>query len=622
MAFVNEEPRKFNFTNEKELNNICPGYYLPITEYKPLRQNHVPFESSSLKLLASTNCNPGPGSYDIDKSSKNFTQRKMAEKILEIQKLDSFSHRHEHSNDNNSRVSEYNQANIKVKHNYEKLGFSIKEKRFKVNPEFISSETKSMVKIKENNKSNGNKKNRKPDNKIKGPLSAYINKIPSIPKRSSCGFIINEPNDYIQRDNPDKYIYFSGINGDTVGPGSYNLDIPEEWHCTGTNWSKMTAPRLNKVVKHTSNYFFDEPIVNNNINLHDYSNIDTLQQKSALNISKIALKHNLKIFPKRNRIISKSKNNNISHSGPGPGYYYNIKNHSSFQQLNQYEGPIIFGSKKERFNKSSLDHDYSSFSPGPATYFNKRKREMSSIISNRKKLKQKTKEPFNSNSSRFDATTKSSSSLPGPGTYDTQSSITNKNFSKTSTAFYAHQARFIETIQEIEYKKKIPGPGSYINPLPIMNRTVNSSESNDKFINSKRNKWQHCKRMNSSYRSIVLKKDIGPSVGDYNGDYSLSIEYNNIKKCINTTTEVAFNSSCPKKKNEIGQQNSIGPGSYLNNYYIDYHQRLVPFNYSTSRMLIMKKSKSTTNMIDHYNNDDENNNSSFLKKITYNVKYL
>ena len=39
------------------------------------------------------------------------------------------------------------------------------------------------------------------------------------------------------------YKTFSGEKGDTVGPGSYEIEKPNNWHKTGTEWSKLKVQR-------------------------------------------------------------------------------------------------------------------------------------------------------------------------------------------------------------------------------------------------------------------------------------------------------------------------------------------------------------------------------------------
>ena len=76
------------------------------------------------------------------------------------------------------------------------------------------------------------------------------------------------------------YKTFTGEKGDTVGPGSYEIEKPSNWRKTGTEWSKLKVERdFNKKAKTPRNSSkcltstnFSENGNTNNINITNTKN--------------------------------------------------------------------------------------------------------------------------------------------------------------------------------------------------------------------------------------------------------------------------------------------------------------------------------------------------------------
>ena len=131
MAFVFETERSKLFTQNKTTQDIGPGQYLPLTEFKFQNPEIVPFGVSTFrKFPEKPTPYPGPGSYyhDVDKE-KN-------EKILK-NTLNNYIAKEDEINISKKGIAtfepergEQERAIKRCKDNYEILGFNSKVKRF------------------------------------------------------------------------------------------------------------------------------------------------------------------------------------------------------------------------------------------------------------------------------------------------------------------------------------------------------------------------------------------------------------------------------------------------------------------------------------------------------------
>ena len=247
-------------------------------------------------------------------------------------------------------------------------------------------------------------------------------RIASIPSKFSTGYQIEKDSGKVVR-NPIKTYFkiFSGEKNDAVGPGSYEINLPEIWRKTGTCWSKYLCEKeplkkrpksgndlnANNLINHNkldkcyikiakkkiNNIKNDNK--NNNINIRNFFNQQILF-RSPIAHNKIILSDEIK----KDKLPIFIPVNDV----PGPGYYYdeeknentnknNKNNFANMKKINRFE---------ENFIKINLDDKEGL---GPGTYFN----DILNLYndpqkSNNKKTlsKQKTKSaPFLCKSKRF-----------------------------------------------------------------------------------------------------------------------------------------------------------------------------------------------------------------------------
>ena len=311
MAFVYETERSKLFNQNKATQDIGPGQYLPLTEFKFQNPQIVPFGVSTGRIFPEKPSSyPGPGSYyhDIDKE-KN-------EKIIK-NSLKNYIAKEEEINISKNGVvnfepekGEQERAIKRCKDNYEILGFSSKVKRFKnkdrkktpgpgtysdknykeakllekkcydnkaiifkinydrnnvyqVDKNEVSSlnfnknvfpekDEKDMKKKKKNSKKEIKKRLEEERNKTSNEVKYRVS---SIPSKNNKGYIIEESTGkLVRKKNPESFKIFSGDKDDAVGPGSYEIIFPEDWKKTGTSWSKYKWEKEPKKVRPKSSY--------------------------------------------------------------------------------------------------------------------------------------------------------------------------------------------------------------------------------------------------------------------------------------------------------------------------------------------------------------------------------
>ena len=253
-------------------------------------------------------------------------------------------------------------------------------------------------------------------------------RISSIPSKFSSGYEIEKESGKIVRKPIKTYFkIFSGEKNDAVGPGSYEINLPEIWRKTGTCWSKYLCPKeplkerpksgndlnLNNLINHNKldkkyikiakkkikmdkngdkNNYINNNIPNNIFRIYS-SQHTMLKDPSVHNIHSISeefIKDKLPIFIRVNDV-------------PGPGYYYdeekkiyNIKNNkNNFANINKYN----------RFEENFIKVNEDKGGLGPGTYFN----DILHLFNNPNQkdtkktlIKQKTKSaPFLCKSKRF-----------------------------------------------------------------------------------------------------------------------------------------------------------------------------------------------------------------------------
>ncbi len=373
MAFVYETERNLDFNKNYEENELGPGQYLPITDEKEIKENIIPFLSSEEKLKYKQNDNPGPGTYYRDITKEEDIKRKENKKMEIINKIDEIKTSNKILSPDDPETKKEFQAEKRIKKNYEKYGFSVKEKRFKTNENFIpgpgsffnnkfeEEEKKTYEKIK-NDKNKIKKNERKKKFKIEN--SQY--NIDSIPQRISFGYETNKDGKIVKKDNPQKYKIFSGVEGvDTVGPGTYDIDLPEYWKKKGTFWSKnkdirsyqekkkirpQTSLNVNHINCTQGNFREEENKNEKNLNNNENNNFYNGKNMNFLMNKSIYKNYNngknkigdFNIIPKKEFSFVNNNNN------PGPGTYFLNDNNSNSGFFNAAKKP-----KKTPFNEKN-----------------------------------------------------------------------------------------------------------------------------------------------------------------------------------------------------------------------------------------------------------------------------
>ena len=617
MAFVYKSERQLNKIQDST-RDIGPGEYLPQTDLKLIKINKQPFLSNVKRNIIQVNDVPGPGAYYQDDTLITYLKNLQNEKIQE----------------QNDKVHLLAKGyNIELQTNVEKLGFLMKERRFKLNSDnnipgpgfyFPKISKKKYFSIK------NNENPIEINNKMEKIRRQEFSLIPTIPtKKQMFGFDIAENGDLIQKQDPDMYKTFTGEKGDTVGPGSYEIEKPNHWLKTGTEWSKFRTTRDEKGKKKENEKNMDalsmtttrytdslgktgfsvnNNTINDNMSKTVYNGNDKKESKeknvnkNIMNCRIINVKENNRKKPN----IKETFETVIKKNYPGPGYYYNQNTFSGFTTKQVPEFKQFFGSKLERFSKIKTNNPL-----GPGAYF---KTEPESFNKNTKSSQNKNSNvnekgellpykermaltmeyfaPFNLRSDRFSKSQGKKSNEPGPGQYKIRGSFSatrekNKKFYKTFTKFGSTERRFADKGNS-KWQYETPGPGSYINPdtnskIGKLTKYVNLNNMYRGHVyNPNINNINH----NNEFLFKNKKNDIVPPVGLYHPEMIYTIDYNNRKKVVesNNVEGVAFDSGISRKSLKKSQTGTnLGPGYYYREKMVKGIQKFPPFSQSSKK---------------------------------------
>lgn len=567
MAFVFKSERNLANNNELMRNELGPGQYLPQTEEKKIKVNKEPFMSGNQKISGKINDIPGPGSYYHDDVLIQYLKNVKNERISE-------------QNDKIHLIQKG--GNLELHPNSEKKGFNIKSKRFLElkdtkypGPGYYFQPKKSMDRL-----SKLREQKKFFDQKIHIQKIKEFQRIPTIPSKvQEYGFDILDNGSLVQKQNPNMYKTFSGEKGDTVGPGSYEVEKPTNWHKTGTEWSKMKVMRdfykTNKSEKNIStcltstnasengqnNTRFSFYKGNNtdtnfrdNINMNEIPEFGEENNKIRTNRSeeKNILKCRIINCRKSNRMKIKKKENFenvIKDKYPGPGYYCDPFKTSSFFFRPPPEFKQFFGSKIERFPNQN-NNSNSNLGPGVYSLSNMYKTTTGFA-------------PFSTKSKRFynSFLPKDIENKPGPGEYTLKSFTTDINKGKAKSSsnigkFGSNEKRFSELLTKWKYF--IPGPG-YYNPGAIKERKNKVTQNIFRF------RFNNIKKFIKNIKLNGGSEERAPPIGIYNPDMIFTIDYKNRKKTFeNKSEKVAFDKTYDKNKKptKIEIESNIGPGYY------------------------------------------------------------
>ena len=586
MAFVFKTERELD--KIKSSSSLGPGEYLPLTEPRKYSVCKEPFLSSTKEHSQKINDVPGPGAYYHDDTLIKYLKNIQNEKISE-------------QNDKVHLIAKG--GSVELHPNTEKIGFNSKTKRFKVWDGYDISPGPGQYFSTMSKKKDKASKLREEEffskQKIKIKKINEFQRIPTIPSKvQEFGFDVLDNGSLIQKQNPDMYKTFTGEKGDTVGPGSYEIEKPSNWRRTGTEWSKLkverdfikkaktpknsstclTSTNFSENNTYTKNSFY-VPTNNNSIKQYNLTSNETEANPNLSNKNKISqeisktknktseknvfkcrilncMRYNGKRLNKKETFESV-----INGNFPGPGYYYDPFRTSSFFFKPTPEFKQFFGSRLERFTPNNTVQN----NLGPGEYFEKSMNKTSVGFA-----------PFSSKTNRFYASfvPENKIDLPGPGEYTLKSftykpNKLKKNNVTSKAKFGSNEKRFADVINN-KWKYSIPGPGYY-----------NTDEDNKLDMNKKFTKTFYGKNIFNlinktnplkrfSFRKKITKDKI-PPIGTYNPDLIFSIDYNNKKKVFETkNSKSAFETTFNKKKkikNKVDKNNvNIGPGYY-------YHEK-------------------------------------------------
>ena len=592
MVFMSERNLDTSQT-DKQNSNLGPGEYLPQSSFKKVNAYKQPFLTGSPRSKFDVKDTPGPGAYYHDETYNNYLKNLYNEKIsIQNDKINLLT-----------KGERENLTKLCLLMNSEKKGFNIKSKRFRIvnttnsqpgpgeyfqNSKLEQFEKTKTKKLKENEAFISKK--------LSIIKSSEFQKIPTIPsKDKKFGFDILKNGTLIQKQNPDMYRTFTGEKGDTVGPGSYEIEKPNNWHKTGTSWSKFRVVRdCNKILNKndfsssmaTTNYSDFKKTNNNNLqsgvlvsNSSDFTDRTNLninckknnnkEKKNSKNI-KTNKKNVFNLMIETCKINNKKKSqqpktfeNIIKKVTPGPGYYYNQKAFTSFYVKYVPEYKQYFGSKLARFlnNKNNATN-----SLGPGDYFKEEKNKIDNNNNSNKVA------PFSSSIERFSYSEQKLDG-PGPGEYDNSSQeYKNKKPPGSDNLFGSTEIRF-NNMYNLAWKSGVPGPGFYSpdNHSKKINKASKDLSKRGQLFNTTKNDLEKY-NYNKINNSINELKDSVPPIGLYNPEIVTSIDYK-VKKNVyeSKNQKAAFSSSFNKRKKKnnivINCENpNLGPGYY-------YHER-------------------------------------------------
>lgn len=576
MAFVYKEERK---TLSLSNNELGPGEYLPQTVSKKIKINqNAPFETQEQRLKSSLNLNPGPGTYYYNESEIKL-KKKVAQSAIAHMNQDELIAQEELKAPYD--INEPNKTKYILRPDKEKLGFEVKDKRFKNEINDIPGPGK-YYNPKQRPISAMNIEVR---NKLKKSHFSKENdpKPPSIPFKDNNGFDIGPNGELIKIRDPEEFKQFKGEGNDKVGPGSYQLDNPEKWHKAGPSWSKMSSSRMasaepNKRVSSSKSTRPGTAMSSMRVASSKKPKVYNLNR--VISAQRERRKDNIKKMYKDEVLFSINKDANSSYyeeflkftnkQNPGPGYYIDIEKESTFQSVPYPETRQFFGSNIERFPPMKTNTEL-----GPTTYF------LGSDSDFFKQPSQATA-PFSTRAKRFTSTKNErlNKAIPGPGTYDPKikTQIEKNHFNNTVAIFNIRQKRFDERNSNLKWQMNTPGPGSYINPYTATG-TSNTMMINGLYIDLRKGK--EILRPQSTGAKILKKnRDIQPPVGTYDPQKTFTIAYNAKKKANEKKFEnIAFNTHKePKNKKNI--KSNIGPGFYYKEKPIHQKQIYPPFHQS------------------------------------------
>ena len=386
MAFLSNEEKFFWAKNLPSTEHISPGYYIPQTIHRKMKNSFVPFGSSVEKKTKvkfnNVPLNHSNNIYYFNFEKKRFLNSKKGNKYNNKQKIKKIKY-YENGKDLKDRLIIKNLRNDKKKEIYPKIMIETydnidlnNKKKFMTEP--YKCNYKSII-----NKNTGENWYSKIRTKYNNELllefdrdknlnkRAFISSIPG--KERSFGYKIEKNGEMVPKQNPDNIQIFSGLGSDTVGPGNYDINI--KWNKTLSLWSKSKTKRFSSKERKEENLKdFEKNMAEKEKYSKTFSSDFWLAAKrfklnNRLNINTISIGNTKEALIKPNGdFITKNFDrpgrvdyyliNKLNVLNPGPGYYYEDDKWSCMKILRlpkKTKSNYNFGSNVQRFENINDD---------------------------------------------------------------------------------------------------------------------------------------------------------------------------------------------------------------------------------------------------------------------------
>ena len=387
MAFLSNEEKFFWAKNLPSTEHISPGFYIPQTIHRKMKNSFVPFGSGVEKKTKvefnNIPLNHSKNIYFFNSENRRIFNYKKGKKYNNKNKRKFIKNNENEKDLKNGLIIENLKNMKKTKNSFPKI----------ITESFDNSKINNKEKsITEpyNNRSNYSSNQTHGENWYSRIRTKYNNElllefdrdknlnkrafISSIPgKERSFGYKIEKNGEMVPKQNPDNIQIFSGLGKDTVGPGNYDINI--KWNKTMSLWSKSKTKRFSsKRKKEESLKDFEKNMAEKDRYSKTFSSDFWLSAKrfklnNRLNINTFSIGNTKEALIKPNGdFITKNFDrpgradnylvNKLNVLNPGPGYYYEDDKWSCMKILRlpkRARKNFNFGSNVQRFE--NLDDD-------------------------------------------------------------------------------------------------------------------------------------------------------------------------------------------------------------------------------------------------------------------------
>ena len=379
MAFLSNEEKFFWAKNLPSTEYISPGFYIPQTIHRKMKNSYVPF-GSGVDKKPKIEFNNIPLNHSKNIYFFNFENRGFSDsqKNFNNQKKIRILNNSENKKDLKDNLIITNlRQNKRKKKLYPKITIESYNNSKMNNDEKFITETNNNLMSKTNGESWYSRVRTKYNNELLLELDrdkklnkrAFIASIPG--KERRFGYKIEKNGEMVPKQNPDKMQIFSGIGKDTVGPGNYDLNI--KWNKTLSLWSKSKTKRFSSKEKKRENLKdFEQNMKENDKYSKTFSSFFINPKKYKfykLNINTFFLGNAKEILVKPNGDFIKNNFdkpgradnyliNKLNILNPGPGYYYENDKWSCMKILRlpkKVRKNYNFGSNVHRFENIYAD---------------------------------------------------------------------------------------------------------------------------------------------------------------------------------------------------------------------------------------------------------------------------